>query len=174
MGTRISGLTRFKKVAGKEGLYVGDTDAEVQVADESGVLYDQGSRLIASGETVVAETDDVKVERFIATGIDHADSGIATGVTIGIIPAGSLITSISCAVGTAWDSSVSDALSVGYGASLNELISAQNAQSTGAVTLAAVLPVALATATTVKYKVASAGDASTAGDASIVIGYILA
>jgi len=42
------GITHFSAVSGKDGLYVGAKDAEVQVADATGVLYHQGTAMTAS------------------------------------------------------------------------------------------------------------------------------
>ena len=156
--------SHWERVSGILGLWVGKKGSEIQVADDSGNLYNAGARLVP------AET---KVEKFVTLPIAFGTTGLATGVTIATLPAGSVITSLACKVDTAWNSGDSAALSIGYGASLNELVNGFNATGTGLATIVTnAIPMVRATETTVKVKVAVAGTAANAGAAHITLGYI--
>lgn len=104
--------------------------------------------------------------------VNFDDVGIGTGVTVASLPAGAIITSVSARVKTAWNSTVSDALSLGYGAGFNELVNAQDAQSTGLKTVVAgVVPEYEAAAVVVKAKVVSAGVAPSQGQVEVFVVY---
>jgi hypothetical protein len=156
--------SHWKRVSGILGLWVGKKGSEIQVADADGNLMNAGTQLVPTG---------TKVEKFATLSLNHNTTGIATGVTVVALPANSVITSMAVKVDTAFDSGTTDVIDVGYGASLNELVAAQDLQSTGVKSnVTNAIPMARTTATTVKAKITKDGTASTAGKVTIVLGYI--
>jgi hypothetical protein len=76
----ITRLTRFNKVSGKEGVYVGEQDAEVKVADATngGTLYIGGSPILATAAELNAAA---------GTGVDSGELDLLDGAIAGTVVA---------------------------------------------------------------------------------------
>lgn len=95
---KIVGMTRFNKVSGKTGLYVGAQDSEVQVAGTTGALYQAGTEVTASAVEINNTCDatgkvvDATAATLTVTAALHASRIItlnrAAGVTV-TLPAAS-------------------------------------------------------------------------------------
>ena len=159
------GYSHGNKYSGVEGVYVGPSGAEVLVANASGVLYDQGVRLIPSGETPVSVTSGILAVKGAFKEVVFNTADLATGVSIASVPAGSVIIDVGFRSTVAWDSVTSAAVSVGHGASLNEYVSAQDVKDTVGIEtrVAGAMPTAKTSAIQdIKIKVAVVGT-TTAG-----------
>lgn len=152
------GTTHFNKLSGINGVFVGKKGEEVQIAGGDGTLYEKGD----------------KVVKTVTLSVAHDTDGLDEGVTVAELPAGSIILSANVRTTTAWNSGTSAAVYLGYGASLNELVSNQNLKATAGLmspVVGATPSAILTNATTVKIKAATEGETS-AGAAIVILTYV--
>lgn len=150
-GTHFQGY-----VAAKNGFYVGNKNENTQVIDENGAVVSGG------------------VVKYAVLAIAYNTAGLATGVTVATIPGGAVVLDVQARITTAWNSGTTAAISVGYGASLNEFISGKDAKDTGVVDgVSGAVPAILHADNDVaiKVKMAVAGTAATAGAGYVTVTY---
>ncbi len=117
--------------------------------------------------------------RSFAANFAFNTSGIASGVSTGVtIPAGARITYAAVIVDTVFNAASTNVVTVGYGASLNEIFDAATSGSSvtegtaGAYTSAAALALAFTADQEIKVKYTQSGTAATTGAATLVITYV--
>jgi hypothetical protein len=110
----------------------------------------------------------------ISKTINYSDSGITAGVLIGELPAGAVLKETMIITDTAWNGTVSVALSVGTTATGTDLINGSDVR-TAAARVDTVVPVAkagpLAADQAYYASVALGGTAGSAGRSTVVITY---
>jgi len=125
--------------------------------------------------TTPARKTQYQVVHEISATITFATAGAAAGVQIGTLPAGAFIDETSVFTTTAWNGTVSVALSVGTALTGTQLINATDVR-TAAARVDTQTPIAnvgpLAADTPIYVSVASGGTASTAGSSTVVVYYI--
>jgi hypothetical protein len=125
--------------------------------------------------TTPARKTQYQVPHEISATITYATPAIATGVQVGTLPAGAIIDSTSVFTTTAWNGTVSVALSVGITGTGTGLISATDVR-TAAARVDTVTPIAnvgpLAADTPIYASVALGGTAGSAGSSTVVVYYI--
>lgn len=115
------------------------------------------------------------VPKVLTGSVAFNTTGVASGVTLGIIPKGAMITNAQCVVDTAFNAASTNVLVVGYGASLNEIFDAATSGSSitegtpGAYTSAAALALKFTADQEIKVKYTQTGTAATTGLARISI-----
>lgn len=111
----------------------------------------------------------------ISRTISFDTPGIAAGVVVGVLPAGAIADMTQVYTTTAWNGTVSVALSVGTTATGTNFISASDVR-TAAARVDTVVPIAqvgpFASDTTIYASVALGGTAGTAGSSTVVVKYI--
>jgi len=110
----------------------------------------------------------------ISRTFNYSDAGLAAGLQIGVIPAGSVLKETMVITSTAWNGTVSVAGSVGTTATGTDLINGTDVR-TAAARVDTVVPVAkagpLAADTTYYGSFAFGGTAGSAGSTTVVITY---
>lgn len=122
-----------------------------------------------------ARKTQYQVVHEVSRTLTFADVGLAAGVVVGVLPAGAIIDETSVLTTTAWNGTVSVALSVGITPTGTTLISGADVRTAPArvdtqVPIASVGP--LAVDTTIYASVAFGGTAGTAGSTTIVVYYV--
>lgn len=122
-----------------------------------------------------ARKTQLQVVHTISRTINYNDAGITTGVQIGTLPAGSLIDETSVLTSTAWNGTVSVALSVGTALTGTQLISGTDVR-TAAARVDTQTPIAnagpLAADTPIYASVALGGTAGSAGVSTVIVYYV--
>lgn len=124
---------------------------------------------------IPARKTQFQVVHTISKTINYSDAGITAGVQIGTIPAGSMIDETSVLTSTAWNGTVSVALSVGTTATGTQLISAADVRTAAArVDTQTVIANAgpLAADTPIYASVALGGTAGSAGVTTVIVYYV--
>jgi hypothetical protein len=124
---------------------------------------------------IPARKTQLQVVHTISKTINYSDPNLATGVQIGTLPAGAMIDETSVLTSTAWNGTVSVALSVGVTGTGTGLISATDVRTAAArvdtqVPIAAAGP--LAADTPIYASVALGGTAGSAGVSTVVVYYV--
>jgi hypothetical protein len=113
----------------------------------------------------------------ISRTLTFADTGLAAGVQVGTLPAGAVIDETSVLTSTAWNGTVSVALSVGTTLTGTQLISAADVR-TAIARVDTQTPAAnagpLAADTPIYASVAFGGTAGTAGVTTVIVYYVAA
>lgn len=124
---------------------------------------------------IPARKTQLQVVHTISKTINYSDPGITTGVQIGTIPAGSMIDETSVLTSTAWNGTVSVALSVGTALTGTQLINGTDVR-TAAARVDTQTPIAnagpLAADTPIYASVALGGTAGTAGVTTVIVYYV--
>lgn len=111
---------------------------------------------------------------YIARTLNYSDAGLAAGVVVGVLPAGAMPGTTKVFTTTAWNGTVSVALSVGTTATGTQYINATDVR-TAAARVDTVVPIAscgpLAADTTIYASVALGGTAGSAGVSTVVVTY---
>lgn len=111
----------------------------------------------------------------ISRTISFDTPGIAAGVVVGVLPAGAIADMTQLYTTTAWNGTVSVAMSVGTTATGTNFISASDVR-TAAARVDTVVPIAqvgpFASDTTIYASVVLGGTAGTAGSTTVVVKYI--
>lgn len=125
--------------------------------------------------TTPARKTQFEHTHYISRTISYSDAGIATGLQIGTLPAGAVVDRTQVATTTAWNGTVSVALSVGTTGTGTGYINGTDVR-TAAARVDTVVPVAvmgpLAADTAVYASVALGGTAGTAGSTTVTVFYI--
>jgi len=124
--------------------------------------------------TISARKTQLQVTHQISKTITFADAGLAAGVQIGSVPSGSVLGTTVLITSTAWNGTVSVALSVGTSLTGTQLINGSDVR-TAAARVDTVVPVASAGPTAadvpIYASVAYGGTAGTTGSTTIVVTY---
>lgn len=124
---------------------------------------------------IPARKTQYQVVHEISATITFATPGSAAGVQIGTLPAGAVIDETSVLTTTAWNGTVSTALSVGSTTTGTQYINATDVR-TAAARVDTQTPIAnagpLAADTPVYVSVAQGGTAATAGSSTVIIYFI--
>jgi hypothetical protein len=116
----------------------------------------------------------LQVTHSLARQINFSDGGLAAGVLIGVLPAGAVAHTTRVLTDTAWNGTVSVALSVGTTALGTQLINGSDVR-TAAARADTVVPIAAAgpyaADTPIYASVAFGGTAGTAGRTTVVLEY---
>lgn len=124
---------------------------------------------------IPARKTQLQVVHSISKTINYSDAGITTGVQIGTIPAGSIVDETSVLTSTAWNGTVSVALSVGTTLTGTNYINGTDVR-TAAARVDTQTPIAvagpLAADTPVYASVALGGTAGTAGVTTVIVYYV--
>lgn len=107
---------------------------------------------------------------YIRKRVNWNDAGIGTGVLFGTVPAGAMIVTQNVRVDTAFNAGTTNALNVGTTAGGTQLFT--DAATAGARS-PAIAAVVMATDTDLFVSYAQTGVAATAGQAIVVIGYVV-
>jgi len=110
----------------------------------------------------------------ISRTITYDTAGIAAGVVVGVVPAGAVLDTTQVLTTTAWNGTVSVALSVGITGTGTTLINGTDVR-TAAARVDTVVPIAsvgpLAADTTIYASVALGGTAGSAGSSTVILKY---
>jgi hypothetical protein len=120
-----------------------------------------------------AQRHHLNVPKVIDGTVTFDTAGVATGVEIGILPAGAQIIQCLVNVETAFNAASTNVLVVGYGASLDEIVAAGGVDESSATAQAVATGLGLEHTVdrVIKAKYTQTGTAATAGRARIVIVY---
>ena len=109
--------------------------------------------------------------------VNFNDAGIANGALVGVIPAGSIITSVICQIGTVFNAATTNVLLVGTTPTGSELmtnaesIPGTQGQKTAAAFKATTASNPVAADTTIYVSYAQTGTAATTGVGYILVSY---
>jgi hypothetical protein len=124
--------------------------------------------------TVPARKTQLPVLHQISKTITYADAGITTGLQVGTLPAGSVLDKTEVLTSTAWNGSVSVALSVGTTLTGTGLINGTDVR-TAIARADTVVPAAvagpLAADTAIYCSIALGGTAGSAGVSTVIVTY---
>jgi len=122
-----------------------------------------------------ARKTQLQVPHQISRTINYSDSGITAGVVVGVLPAGCVATITRVLTDTAFNGTVSVALSVGTSATGTQFINATDVR-TAAARADTVVPIAsagpYASDTTIYASVAFGGTTGSAGRSTVVVEYV--
>lgn len=116
--------------------------------------------------------------QYITGTVSFDSSGVAIGVSIGIIPKGAQIINALANVVTAFNAASTNVVVVGYGANLNEIFDAATSGSSitegtpGGYQSAAALGLVFSADQEIKIKYSQTGTAATTGKVRVVISYV--